>query len=517
MAPIDPALILNGATSQADRAREGPDPASVAVDDRDVAELLAFVGHNASLIRFHDLDGQARGTWAPFFAADPAIFHATHAALDVDEAGRALRHAIGEFRAGRSDAQGLTRLLARWIAIRDRAEAEPLELGHYRGADLDDRDRLADVLDDIGMTVLAYLRQGQAGARDAMEVALKAGGHAPHAALMIAFVALLMEARAALNAFPERLVDFYYTDILRSRPLATAPDRVFLTFTLADPTLSGAVARGARLAAGEDADGVPISYAAETALEVRPTRVIALGIQQTTDDEAVLSDEAISPTGIAPFGMFGDADGNAAGSLVLENATLGFAVTSPTLMLHGGVRQVSIILDLCEDGAVEARWEQAFALFYSTAGGWVAVPEFSVVHAADARRMVVSFELPADAPPLVPTDMAATEARDHDLRADAFPKLRNRPAVVARLRSPAARAALSRVRVTEERGRAACRVGGECGCHSAQGDRPRRWCAGHVVAAGCGGAVHRTCRCAVYRRCRLGPPRTLSAGAIRAA
>ena len=53
-----PALILNLALSQLDRAAHTPDPATVQVDDRSLPQLLSLAIDHGKLIRYFEPSGR---------------------------------------------------------------------------------------------------------------------------------------------------------------------------------------------------------------------------------------------------------------------------------------------------------------------------------------------------------------------------------------------------------------------------------------------------------------------------
>lgn len=389
------ARILNDATSQLDRIRGAPAPETLEVDDRSLAQLLAFAAGYGELIQFYDLEDKPDGDWAAFFAADPAVAHALHASLDLTGIEAALQAMLDAARSAEEHAgrlEPLRRLLAalaRLLAILDRgrqatgdSEAqvrnhrlrgghEPLgdplrRLQHHLSRhSLDDgvRDHfhgwgetLIDLLDDAGNELIAELSRSVPEAAAALQESLRSGDHAPQAALYNAFVMLFIEQRRTLNRFPRRLVDFYYSDVLDQHGLAAEPDTVFLTFTRTPGVDQASVARGALFSGGTDPSGAAINYAADDALEVTPATVDGISVHRVTSVQLSPTSNMLIPTGVlngvvalessgeptSSFPMFGTNTAGQHGALDLQPATLGFCVGSPTLMLTGGRRTIEI-------------------------------------------------------------------------------------------------------------------------------------------------------------------------------
>lgn len=73
-------LVLNGATSQYERWLRPGEPGDAPVDDRSLAELLAFAPRFGELVRFYDLADRIDGDWRDFYLADPLMVVAAMAA-----------------------------------------------------------------------------------------------------------------------------------------------------------------------------------------------------------------------------------------------------------------------------------------------------------------------------------------------------------------------------------------------------------------------------------------------------
>lgn len=530
--------ILNGAASQDDRVAGAPAPEEIAVDGRGVAQLIAFAARYGALVNFYDLQDRPQGDWVPFFATDRSVILATHAALDLSGIERDLQQQLARAQQDPSRLGGVMTVLARLLAILDHSAIPPADAeahlrqpeihrrddqlgdplrrldGHLGGntleqalarhrADPDTRWHagLFENLDDLAVSLIAALRRGHHAALAALEVSLNMDGHTPQAALWNTFAKLFSEARAELNDFPRRLVDFYYNDVLQQHGLSAQPDQLFLTFTAAQPTDQASVSRGAQFPAGTDTAGLAIDYAADSSLEVTPAKVTELSVHRVvkrtdvggdTGDSggngtagdalspplAVLSGTVVldpaAPETLQPFPMFGGAIGAENGSLDMKPAKLGFSISSPVLMLVGGIRTVEIGLVILRRGvaaeydepqtASGAAWEppgqdaslmmkaelaalalkQTFALYYSTAGGWIEVDDFTtsaqLARTIDDRsRFVISFTLPADAPPLVATGTKpAGDAPPGLLPVESFPDPMQAPTVIGNLRDDAA-------------------------------------------------------------------------------
>ncbi|TDR82776.1 baseplate J/gp47 family protein [Paludibacterium purpuratum] len=213
-------------------------------------------------------------------------------------------------------------------------------------------------------------------AQAAFEQSLHSGRHDPAMGLLLAALQLYQVSRAPLNRFPERLIDFYYRDVLRLRPRPAAAEYVHLLLER-DPRYAGevSIAAGMRFIGGEDANGRAIAFAADGPLTLSDTRIQALCSVRVERDPLISPEcefdyatrvqaEVLPPQ--APEAAYrprpawwpvlgGQAKGSAARA---EDAELGLAVASPLLLLREGRREVRLRLRFAhpaDDDALLAR------------------------------------------------------------------------------------------------------------------------------------------------------------------
>ena len=259
------------------------------------------------------------------------------------------------------------------------------------------------------------------------------------------------------------------------------PDRVHLTLTLADDEAlrRARVPEGSLFAAGQDAEGHELLYAADRDLDVGRARLVKVRTLGAAVREAA-GGEIVLPPGprrvLVTEQALLDADGKPVekpedveaswstfgprqeGAAEATPATLGFAVASPYLLLSGGERTVTLEVRL-DRGAVQATLEPrlrelaaatggkvgprralrrvlggAFRLFVSTAGGWLPVESYDVPSVTglggDRPLFRLRFELPASAPPLAPF-RPGEGGKDEKKQDDGGPRLSTDPVVLA--------------------------------------------------------------------------------------
>ncbi|AWK89876.1 hypothetical protein [Azospirillum thermophilum] len=473
-------LVLNDlATSQSDRLLAAPAPRRVKVDGRTLPQLLNFAVEYGRLIRFYDLADLPDGDWSEFFSGNPGIALAMKLGLDIrnveaefDRLTAVLRSA-SSLDAQRRAADALIAAVLRLVRLVE-ADADSSSVESTLGAAIASRHRgqladparrliahlggnavehglrrawsgtargwdgeLAEVLGDLAEALLSVIEQDRATDSARFQDAMQADGHAPQAALYNAFVTLFRHAQDTVNDFPSRLVRFYDEQVLRQHSRVGSPDQVYLAFSPAKGVTLTSVPKGTVFPAGTDANGTAIRYTLDQAVSVGNTAVTGLrtlGVTRTPlqpaadrsamppadqvlSGVAALSDQP--PLIARPFPLFG-AERTAPGStLDTTTASLGFALASPTLMLTGGGRTVTLGLTftqatldaaiavlepLCDDplDALALVLNAGFTLRYTTTGGWAPVKGYAVQPPADATgAFTLSFSLAADAAPFV--------------------------------------------------------------------------------------------------------------------
>ena len=97
--------------------------------------------------------------------------------------------------------------------------------------------------------------------------------HTPHYALWLAFLSMFDKARAELNDFTGRHLDFYYEEILRLARRSPEPDHVHVLFELARGRDAHLVPAGTELRGGKDALGNAVTYSTDEDIVVNRARV----------------------------------------------------------------------------------------------------------------------------------------------------------------------------------------------------------------------------------------------------
>ena len=253
----------------------------------------------------------------------------------------------------------------------------------YQGTDTEDKIRNGALyVDDIFNSFYNSLNQLLTSSESYMQFALeKYPAHQPHMALFIAFLQLFNLAQQQMNGITQRMLDFYYHDVLHLTAKPSIPDKAHIVFELAKDVAEYHVAPGTLLKAGKDAVGKDQLYLTESDLVVNQAKVKEIKnifIDKTSftvnsADGNTLSPQIISNIYARPvanskdgFGekftdptntkwpTFGkgnelDASTNLCDKILSaddanpkEQARIGLAISSPQLVLQGGKRLIEI-------------------------------------------------------------------------------------------------------------------------------------------------------------------------------
>lgn len=204
-------------------------------------------------------------------------------------------------------------------------------------------------------------------------------GHQPHMALFIAFLQLFNIARHQLNGLTERMLDFYYKEVLRLEAKPSVPDKAHIVFELAKDVVEYDIAPGTALKAGPDKSGIEQMYETTEDLVVNQAkvkeiktifiekvskgtkseeewihRIFARPVANSADGfgEAFVTSDIKWPT----FGLGTPSRGNPKNtcekieflkevSSRKDESKIGFSIASPQLLLKEGKRLIQLKLN----------------------------------------------------------------------------------------------------------------------------------------------------------------------------
>lgn len=183
---------------------------------------------------------------------------------------------------------------------------------------------------------------------------LQSSRHEPAIALFMVFLKLLGTANNRLNQFSRRHLDFYYREVLAAEARPKQAEKVFLSLQLAEGQRDLLVPAGTRFVARDEKGGGEANFISERDTPVTPIRVDSLYTLRFERDRYISPETGLGyVTRIKALcrDMQGDADSDwplfgtssrLADFKRAQDARIGFAVTSPVLLLREGKRSIDV-------------------------------------------------------------------------------------------------------------------------------------------------------------------------------
>jgi hypothetical protein len=242
----------------------------------------------------------------------------------------------------------------------------------------------------------------------------------PDTALLRVFVDLMRHQQQVLNGIGRRHLDFYYQNILQIERRSAQPDHVVVMLSPQPGQAIVSLPAGTRFAAGKDAAGAPVFFAnAETAV-INAARIAgAFSLKSDPGTRPFLP--GIHPAVLNDLeNLCHDAAGHPVDQRVFGTPCptpqgLGFALSSPMLLLEAGSRSICLTLDLAAGAPdLPADWAVGWGSWMTTTKGWLDAGTYALpphfIQAADGKpdQLLLEWMLPPDAPAL----QAATKPQD---------------------------------------------------------------------------------------------------------
>ncbi len=183
----------------------------------------------------------------------------------------------------------------------------------------------------------------------------------PHYALFLAFTWLFRLLQKDLNSITERHLNHYYKEILKLKHKPAKADTVHLLFELAKNIDQQLLKKGTLLKAGKDALGKDLIYAIDKDIVLNKTKVTAL---KTLFQEPFFNEKGklkkvdryglyASPVANSSDGLGEDQDldtlswkllgeSQTGATASMPKAEVGFAISSPILLLKEGLRKITL-------------------------------------------------------------------------------------------------------------------------------------------------------------------------------
>jgi hypothetical protein len=279
--------------------------------------------------------------------------------------------------------------------------------------------------------------------------------HEPHIGLLLAFLDVYQYLQDDLNQLTHRHLNFYYRHILKQNVSPRKPDQLYAVFSLSPDISQLTLPQGTRLLAGQNPDGHNRYYQLQHEFSLTHARISALKTLFVSRDPNVdqyasyrfISGIYASNTANSLHGHGAPLDEIKAGwpslgeeqryltptERTMGDAQIGFAISSATLLLGSGMRDISIsllidpdsitlLMRLLLDIAVRksSNTEETFfnifsgalSLAYSGPQGWVTIPHYDIFPPSDAQpgQLRIQFSLSPSDPPIVPYHEATHQA-----------------------------------------------------------------------------------------------------------
>ena len=259
--------------------------------------------------------------------------------------------------------------------------------------------------------------------------------HQPHIGLLLSFLKLYRYAQQELNLLPERQLSFFLETILRQKKRPAIADRLYGVFEISDERTEVLLPKGTAILAGQDSSGADRIYLTERDTHLNHARIEALHtvfvarnplIDQNSRYQLVsgIYHQPIHPdqTNPVPFATLGEEQRflpNA--ERTMDDAQIGFVLSSNVLRLQGGERDIritftfteqsfhyltSVLMDIAQrreikaDEAFHAVFAHALDASYTGPEGWVSFPSADMIppkewdHRTFTLRLLLSPSLP---------------------------------------------------------------------------------------------------------------------------
>ncbi|GAA4400465.1 hypothetical protein GCM10023187_13690 [Nibrella viscosa] len=242
----------------------------------------------------------------------------------------------------------------------------------------------------------------------------------PHMVLFLAFLKLYEHAQQDLNSLTQKHLDYYYRAILDIKAKPAVPDRAHVVFEPARNQTRFRLPEGTLLDAGKDKDGKPIRFSTTREIVVNQAKVAAiksLFIEETATEGTLFQVAPVADTvdgqgkpfeGPASWRPFGTAQLNRAGSeQTMIRANIGFALSTPMLLLSEGNRRLTLTMPLSNPGLSAMLLPNAFRFYLSGAKGWIepdAVDDISLQVIDQQASLQIAFTLSPALPAVVAYD-----------------------------------------------------------------------------------------------------------------
>ncbi len=434
-----PYPIIRNGTSQADRLLKELMPKYIKIDERSIADIISFAHDYAKLVNYYNSDNKKEGDWQPFFEQGDTVllalmsckdlklveneFEDQLAKYDADPAGESqntidfLYEFIKEPETWRIYLSDSTKMIYEIGAIiKEQLQDALVKLISYNKnlATVNDYSGFYDITywgltetifnSDISATTFtsddlkklykeiynAHLKIKKTANKYFQFAIQKESNHSPHVTLFISFLFLFKYAQDHINKLTKKHLDFYYKQVLKLEKNDEIPDKVHVIFELAKNYSTNKLSKGTLLKAGKDDQGNKLYYGLDEEMAVNQSSVSQLKtiyIDSSNEHRIYAATKANSFDGEGTdFEEDSDKNWKPFGSKKNEDAEIGFAITSPILLLKEGDRKITITFNSSLSGKFEdiTNSTNYFKIKLSTDEQWYELSQYSSTSSGDS-------------------------------------------------------------------------------------------------------------------------------------
>lgn len=231
----------------------------------------------------------------------------------------------------------------------------------------------------------------------------------PHLALLQVFLkTYLLSAQKGLNAIPEKHLDYFFRKILGFQLQEARPDEVFVYFELAKGIANVELPAGTKLTGNDPVTGLKLMYQIPDSTIIGKARIQTLKSIFADKDRGIIYASSIAnsadgigaplPPGQTAWPAFGESQiGKPVGQRSMQEASIGFALSSTLFHLSEGTRSIFLTLTLNQAPPLT---KSRFRVWCSSESGWQG--PYAPAISAKGEELKFSLVLPADAPSVTP-------------------------------------------------------------------------------------------------------------------
>ena len=215
---------------------------------------------------------------------------------------------------------------------------------------------------------------------------------APHFALLLTFIKLFGYLQNDINAITQKRLDFYLTQILQLQAKAPLPDKVNLVFQLSKNLSDHLLSAGTQFKA-KDKNGKSLIYQSDNEIVINKAQIKGLKslyIDAADHYKIYTADVANSADGEgkpfaeanAKWSAFGENQQSKTDSeRNMQSADIGFAFSSPMLLLNEGERTISLSISLLDTGEAffNTTITNSVTVYVSGEKDWIIPQSFAAV------------------------------------------------------------------------------------------------------------------------------------------